>query len=851
MDKTLNSHILNLEDLGKADTDICGGKAAALGKLARAGFNVPRGFVITAPAFGEGATITEELERAVRTAFTELGAKRVAVRSSAAVEDGPARAWAGQLESFLNTTEPDLAANIARCRASAFSPRVLAYRDAAAGPEEDVSVAVIVQEMVDAEVSGVAFSVHPLTGEDDCVVIEAARGLGEDLVSGRITPTSYPAPRSTSGAGTTSATSAGGDPAQPAGEEAAGLLSEKTVAELAQVVLEIEKSFGFPVDVEWAIAEGRISIVQARPITTIGRTRRLDPADSVSGFARPSALEADLSAGHTWSNLNIAEVLPGTVPPLVAEEIVKLIVPAIINTGFFKFDPSDQLIGLIRGRFYFNLTAFMNGLSGIMTMKTDDINITKLLGGRQNEADLVKAIPTSSKLKLAVFGLRILARSLLLSARMNRFVARMRALGDTSVRRSSELEDLGELLSYQNELSDYIEARALTAFQMVALPFTFFFLFSAVSEKWLSAFGPEAGRSMLARGGFGFQPVEALAELWAIRDELRKDPELAERFTRAGSTREALDVLEESQPARILFDAFLEKNGHRCALELNFAVPRWREDPSFLVQVLKKYIGAPETDSPLLKQEQAARRVADDSRKILSRLPQRKRAVLKPLAALAALGQRWRENMKSELVRLLFALRVNMLKIGEVLEKNGALERAEDIFMLSRDELAAAGRAGQGADLRAIADRRRAEYAAYAVDRPPDVVSKLSDLTAPPATDNAAASDDASGPATLSGIAVSRGIVEGTARLVKTIEDVGALQPGDILLTDHTDPGWTPLFTFISGVITNTGGLVSHTSIVAREYGLPAVVNLPNATELISDGQHVILDGDRGLVILK
>jgi len=252
-------YIFNFNETGEKDTAIAGGKGVSLGEMVRAGLPVPPGFVVLATAyekFLKEKKIPEDVAEEIKKAFKKLGAKHVAVRSSATAEDSKNAAWAGQLESYLNTTEKDLLKNVRGCWESLSSPRAKFYRAEQGLTKKKISVAVVVQKMIESEISGVAFSVHPVTENRNQMIIEAVFGLGNKLVSGKVTPDSYVIEKK-------------GFKLVDVKKEGKQKLSEKQVKELAKLIIKIEKHFGFPVDVEWAFSKGKFYIVQSRPITTL------------------------------------------------------------------------------------------------------------------------------------------------------------------------------------------------------------------------------------------------------------------------------------------------------------------------------------------------------------------------------------------------------------------------------------------------------------------------------------------------------------------------------------------------------------------------------------------------------
>jgi len=865
--------IRGLEQLNSNDVAIAGGKGASLGEMMAAGFPVPPGFVVLAGAFEVfqsragldkeitailgspadrretgalneaanklrdlvmAADIPIEIASAAREALSGLGADFVAVRSSATAEDGSTAAWAGQLDSFLNTTAAELAINIKKCWASLFSPRALAYRFDKGLATEEISMAVVVQKMVAADIAGVAFSAHPVTGDGGRVFIEAGPGLAEDLVAGRTTPDRYVIDKKTllliettpaSPEMTTPDKRGGPTAATLTLEKTRRLLAEEDILSLARLIVRIEDHFGFPVDVEWA-TDGQFSIVQSRPITTLpGQTAKPD---------------------QVWSNLNIAEVLPGVIPPLVKDIILGLVGPAIIK--LLKLPPATELAADIKGRLYFNVTGLQTALVKITGAK--DLDITALLGGEQGRSGALKQVPLAVKARLMSFGVAALVSSIFIQRKYDRFILEVRSTTADLLRRARETDDLRALLDLNDEALRHIEKLATDSLLMNAFPFSFYVIFSAAAKRWLGDNGAARGHSLLAAGGDGLQEIKALGELWAVRNRLKLNPEPAAGFLAARDVDEALASLQSDGLVWVAYQAFLDEHGHRCAKELDFSVPRWREDPAFIVSILKNYLKAADSSDPRRKRRELRTGQARVLASVKTELPKWKFRLLKKLLALAIDGQEKRENTKSEVVKLLLPLRETLLKIGGLLVGEGLLDDSRDIFMLRLEELRAlADQAELVPDYFAPVLARKVAYEGYKALRLPPVITDIDNLDRDCGlntldTESLSPTDaDA-----LAGIAASCGRVEGIVCVIDSVDEIGRLNPGDILVTDHTDPGWTPVFATIKGLITNTGGLISHAAIVAREYGLPAVVNVPNATSLLKSGQRVLLDADNGLI---
>jgi len=290
----------------------------------------------------------------------------------------------------------------------------------------------------------------------------------------------------------------------------------------------------------------------------------------------------------------------------------------------------------------------------------------------------------------------------------------------------------------------------------------------------------------------------------------------------------------------------LRNFGHRCALELDFSLPRWKEDPTFVINILKNYLSAPESSNPSVKIKKTKQHYFDNLKQVKNTLPKWKFWIFKYFLKKTQSFQKFRENMKSDLVKHLFQIRILLLKIGEILKGNGIFSSPEDIFLLHQNELL---KMSDGTisitSFTSIIKERKEKYKTYKSLKLPKIITDVDNI---PESEPA---ETAPHDSTLKGTGVSHGKIEGIARVINSIDEISRIKPGEILVTDHTDPGWTLIFPTVKGIITNTGGLLSHAAIIAREYGLPAVVNVKNATKIIPDGQKIMLNGDNGIIILK
>jgi phosphohistidine swiveling domain-containing protein len=458
-----------------------------------------------------------------------------------------------------------------------------------------------------------------------------------------------------------------------------------------------------------------------------------------------------------------------------------------------------------------------------------------------------------AKMGLLIFGMKVFIRSFYSQRGFRRSVNQVNKRAELFNQRIAQTKQLPELLTLENEIFSYIKTLMASAVKALLYPISFYFLFTSLCQKWLQNKSNEKAHTLLASGGKELQLIEAFSALWDLSRKIKTNPAqktagrptLVDEFIKAESTSIVEEILHRTPGIYNQYQVFLQEHGHRCVKELDFSLPRWNEDPTFIITILKNYLKAPEYSAPRIKHK-----VIQQQRKLLlkqvsQKLPGWKFAVLKKLLNRAQKAQYEREYVKSEFIRLLVPLRSVFLKIGECLYTQKLLENPLDIFMLTREEVNISDRSVYLADI----SKRKQEYQKYEHIKLPEIITNVENLSDHASKRDSYSEDGFTGVNhVLKGIAASHGIVEGTARVISSIDEIASLKPGDILVTDHTDPGWTPVFVTIKGIITNTGGLLSHASIVAREYALPAVVNVPNATNIIKDGQTIILDGDSGIV---
>ncbi len=823
-----------------------GGKAAGLARLLALGLPVPPGFCVTADAWRAGGGALAGAPRAeVVAAWERLAGDRdvpVAVRSSATCEDGAEHSFAGQHDTVLGVRGADACcAAIERCWASLHGERAVRYRARHGIPDDGVAMAVVVQRQVPAEVSGVLFSVDPVEGRRDRIVIEACAGLGEALVSGRVTPARWTLSRP----GLEVVSHEAGSGPLATGEDGA-LLPDARAAALGRLALRIEEHWGVPVDVEWAVAGGAIALLQARAVTALAGP--LAPA----GDGTDDAWEAR----QVWTNVNTGEVAPDVTTPLgwdVVEPIATRLLGVFFDMAGVEV-AGHRVLGLVGGRVYFNLNTVLGLLRRLPGMK--DRGVLQLFGGEEEappelgELDIPdEDIPEA---RHSVVGMLWHAPALVWGllrfprGGAQRVVARLRREADELAARPLDGVDDRGLAGAIAETIEHVQgdtgAFRATAFATM-MPTGLYQLCS----KWFGADGNATASRLL--GGLGdTETAESGLALWRLAAHARRSPPLAE-LLRGGGGPDAiwprLDEVEGGGEFRRAWDAFLARHGHHCRAELELSNPRWAEEPGPLLDQLRSYLdGFDQRDLEAHYRQVARRREQTEAECRAALRGPVKRLLFRLIVDAAQRTAPYRETIKSQVIRKLMVLRRQLLEAGRRLRRRGVLDAADDVFYLRLAELDALLRGTDDAPsaVRESVAERRAERASFQRCTPPPVLRGRYDperlVWADPVDD---------GDGLLRGIAVNPGVVVGPARVILRAGD-DQVRPGEILVAPFTDPGWTPYFLNAGAIVMDLGGVLSHGSIIARELGIPAVVNVDRATRRIRTGQRLEVDGTRGTV---
>ena len=887
--------IISLEDVARADETAIGPKAMSLIRLRRIGLPVPAGFCITANVLHEHLernnliahtkrivaeltkaephdksvflerlravvvkpALPEEVQRQIETHYHTLGAGHVAVRSSCTAEDLPGHSFAGQYDTYLGVADVSGCIEaIKKCWASLWTLRAYEYREKNGFDHLKIGMAVIVQTLVAADVSGVIFTVDPLTGARSRVVIEACFGLGESLVSGKVTPDRFAVhkrslkvlSRTISEKKVERVPAGNGQVREqtvPKDKSSSCCLEDKQVKKLAKFAKRVEDGFGCPQDIEWAICNRRIFFLQSRPITA------LPP-------------EKSWEDRQIWCCTPAKEVLPDVVTP-VSFSVIDTLLGDFIDPVFRQLcmDRGKQpLYGLVAGRIYFNANiwgAVFRDLPG-----TKGLDFMKLTGSHRGLQQVIQRLRDACdedlpdvKFKRFRFFLKIPLTILDALAstpgKGRRILAEAQAASEEWSRLNAASLTTEEIASCCRKITAQLAERlGLITYlfnALAALP-----LLDRVCSKWLSEGSVSAGKLLAGTGGM----VDANAglDIWrlaaaahsrtGVRDLILSNKDWLVVEKELSKTDSGRDFLEQ-------WNRFMLLHGHHCRGELELYNKRWAETPDYVLKFVRSHITQMGRIDPVQNFAETAeqRRQLEQQCRRQLRNPL-KRMVFNLLLARARQGSVFRENVKSEVIKLLTAMRRLLIELGKRLADHRILENADDIFFLRLDEVTplAMGRSlkapgcGDGAHhtVRKLVVARRAQYDKDNSVTPPDVVfGKFDpDKYVPDVEDEQAQ--------VLNGLGVSPGKATGKARVILRADSDQQLLAGEILVAPFTDPGWTPYFVPAAAIVMDEGGVISHGSIVAREYGIPAVVNVGGGTRIIKTGQMIHVDGDNGRV---
>ena len=905
----LNSPHTSLENVG--------GKGLNLSKLARSGFPIPNGFLIPTAAYREFvaknqldvgiAVVLRDLDFAspealsvasaeIRSRFAAgsvpaglataleigwrwLGAPSVAVRSSATAEDLPELSFAGQQDTFLNVIGPQaLIKAVIDCWSSLWTARAIGYRARNSIPQTEVALSVVVQQMVPSQASGVLFTANPLNGRRTETVIDATLGLGEALVGGLVEPDHYVVDTLNnaithkflgSKALQISGKAEGGVITQEMDSTQIQAISDEVIIQLAQIGQQIAALYRFPQDIEWAVSQEKIYILQSRPITSL--------------YPLPPNLPFEPL--KTLIGLHVIQGVMEPFTPLGQSAIMEVLLGGGRALGL-NLTLAQQTAFYVAGeRIWINMTPLVRNPRGHQVYPTVIKNLDPgvaqafevilqdpRLAPQRGSLNLLKPwnvarfiLPNLWRVLHFMRRPEIMAQQTLhdFDARVAETVARQQTSGDLA---TDFAQRINLLMEAKALFPNFVIPKGVTA--VVAGMMPFYGILQRLSKEVAKHTGDAQFETLyleIARGLPNNVTTEMDLKLWQAAKTLQEDEASVRMFGSSTAANLAVRYQDGELPpvAQETIAAFMAHYGMRGLGEIDIGRPRWQENPEHIMGVLQSYL---QIDDPALAPDavfargaKAATAAAQKLEAAAHQLPgghikaRLVRFAVRRYRALAGL----REAPKFFAIRMMGVMRAGLLASGADLAAASLLEQSDDLFYLHMAELQELATQFTGwkpgdlpperfASLRAIIGERRAlRERELRRKQIPRVL--LSDGTAYYEGLRATESGDHQ----IVGDPVSPGLVEGLVRVVFNPQGT-QLEPGEILVCPGTDPAWTPLFLAAGGLVMETGGMMTHGSVVAREYGIPAVVGVHQATQRLQTGQRIRLDGSTGQIeILK
>ena len=877
--------------------ELAGGKGLNLVRLTRAGFAVPRGCIISTNAYREfvntnrwlpailsgvadlpaedvsalertsaqirasfsAGKIPEELDASIRAAYAELGDRPVAVRSSATAEDLPDLSFAGQQDTYLNVIgAQQLLEAVVNCWSSLWTARAIGYRIRNGIDHQEAALAVIVQEMVQSEASGVLFTANPLTGLRSESVIDATLGLGEALVSGQVVPDHYVVNTlsrrvltKTIGEKKISTRGKAGGGVETVEEDAQTqrALSDEAILQLAEIGRQIQNEYRLPQDVEWALADNKLYILQSRPITSLYPL----PNESFDPLV-------------IWFSFGSLQGLLGAITPL-GQDAIRMAASGAGNLfgAQVSYDQNDVVV-TAGERLWIRINDVLRNPLGARAYQTF------LAFGEPSVRQILQGLAGDPRLGVGKGHLKISTAGSLLG-----FV--LPIFGRAAVNMHDPQKARAEFQAYIESQLVHPEVTGEDKFARLAQRLQFMQAHMSTTlyrllPRFIPLLGPAlislnlltrlSGNETESQSDHGFSttalevtrglPNNVTTEmdliLWRTAKEIRQDPESFSAFlnsdARELSTRYLNGTLPEAAQTAVSY--FMNRYGMRGLAEIDIGQPRWREEPAAIMQTLQSYLQIPDEMAPDVLFEKGAKaaelaieRLAVQARDgFAGQLKERAvRGAARRIRTLMGL----RETPKFFMVRLMGTIREELLGSGGEFASEGIIEKPEDLFFLHFHEMQALAK-GDLRDWKPLIAGRRSVYDRENRRRQVPRVLVSDGRTFYQGLGSEADSGDV-----ITGSPVSPGVAEGIVHVI--FDPRGAqLAPGEILVCPGTDPAWTPLFLAAGGLITEVGGMMTHGSVVAREYGIPAVVSVHQATTRLKDGQRIRIDGTAGKIMI-
>jgi rifampicin phosphotransferase len=867
----MNSYMLGFQDIDTTKIMVVGGKGANLGELSRIkGICVPDGFCLSTEAFKEiigqtasinelldqlsllkiedrdkigelsgeirrrieGIAIPQDINEAIGHLLSKLGEKDAyAVRSSATAEDLPMASFAGQQDTYLNIIGKEaILKHISKCWASLFTERAVIYRLQNGFDHHKVLLSVVVQKMVFPQVAGILFTADPVTANRKVVSIDASFGLGEALVSGLVNADIYKVcngkivnKKISTKKLAVYALEDGGTQEQEIESEQQNkqALTDEQILQLERIGRKIEEHFGCPQDIEWCLVDDTFYIVQSRPITTL--------------YPIP---EANDQENHVYVSVGHQQMMTDAMKPLGLSFFLLLTKAPMHTAGGRLFvDITQHLSSPVSRKTIIDTLGQSDPLikDALMTIVERE-NFIKL---SQDDKEEQVSGKSNKVISSSGFRTRIENDPGIVSDLINSIQLAIEELRRNIQTKSGEalfdfiLEDIHRLRNLSDPRSLDVILAAMDAS-------------SWINEKMKEWLGEKNVADTLSQSVPNNITSEMGLALLDVADVIRPYPYIIDYLQHVKDDHflDELTKFDGGQEVQDAIKAYLNKYGMRCAGEIDITRTRWSEKPMTLVPIILSNIKNFAPHAGKRKFEQGRQEVLKKEQEILERLRklpdgEAKATETKQMISLMRNFIGYREYPKYSIVNHYFAYKQALLKEVEQLVQADVIDTKEDIYYLTFQELREVIRTNK-VDYQII-NKRKDEYASYKKLTPPRVMTSDGEIiTSEYKRENLP-------PEAIVGLPVSSGVIEGRARVILSMEDA-ALEDGDILVTSFTDPSWTPLFVSIKGLVTEVGGLMTHGAVIAREYGLPAVVGVDNATKLIQDGQRIRVHGTEGYI---
>ncbi|MBU5212855.1 phosphoenolpyruvate synthase [Heyndrickxia oleronia] len=869
----MSSLVLDFQEIEKTQLSLVGGKGLNLGELSKIqGIQVPEGFCITTVGFQKAieqndayhalldqlkrlqvedrdqigeisrkirqilleVEIPSDVVKAVTHYLSQFGEEHAyAVRSSATAEDLPHASFAGQQDTYLNIIGKEaIMQHISKCWASLFTDRAVIYRMQNGFDHSQVYLSVIVQKMVFPQASGILFTADPITSNRKLLSIDASFGLGEALVSGIVTADCYKVreeeivdKRIATKKLAIYAREEGGTKTEQIApdQQKSQTLTNEQILQLAHIGRQIEAYFGCPQDIEWCLVDDTFYIVQSRPITTL--------------YPIPEANDEEnhvyISVGHqqmmtdSMKPLGLSFWLLTTPAPMrkaggrlfvdVTQNLASPVSREILLNGMEKHDQllKDALMTILERKDFITPSSNDKKEQSRPSISNKGNSMVDFQTLIENNPTIVSDLIKSSETSIAMLRQNIQMKS---GLDLFDFI----------------LEDIQELKRILfNPQSSIVFRTAMDASSWI----------NEKMNKWL---GEKNAADTLSQSVPNNITSEMGLALMDVADVIRPYSKIIEYLQHVKDDH-FLDELVEfdgGQETRDAINAYLNKYGMRCAGEIDITRTRWSEKPTTLIPLILSNIRNFEPNESKRRFEQGRQEALQKEQELvdrLKRLPDGKQKAKETKRMISIIRNfiGYREYPKYGMINRYFVYKQALLKEAEKLVQAGIIHEKEDIYYLTFEELTEVVRTNK-LDYQII-NKRKDEYKLYEKLTPPRVITSDGEIIAGKyKRDNLPAE-------AIVGLPVSSGVIEGRARVILNMEDAN-VEDGDILVTAFTDPSWTPLFVSIKGLVTEVGGLMTHGAVIAREYGLPAVVGVENATKLIKDGQKIRVHGTEGYI---